>query len=152
VPLHDIGFFMHPHFTLTTLLSLCISNSVSIYRYVALKKAMSFGEMKFSGYDRKATLDEAVVIVDTFSTGAMLADIMFHRGYRIICVLSGDLEGLLDMIPEGLSYTFSGTVVLNSSIEPHLAVDNVLAEIKALNFPVMAVFAGAETGILNPTV
>ena len=49
--------------------------------------------MKFSLDKVKETRDEAVIIVDTFSTGAMLADLMYNQGFKIICVLSGDLAG-----------------------------------------------------------
>lgn len=35
------------------------------------------------------------LILDTFSTGAMLCDILYSKGYKVIRVLSGDLEGLL---------------------------------------------------------
>jgi hypothetical protein len=111
-----------------------------------LKKGMSFGNMSFQYTAPIVTGNDAVIIVDTFSTGAMLADLMFHRGFKIVCVLSGDLAGLLDMIPEGLSYSFSATIVLNSSIEPDLAIKDVIAEVDRLGFHIAAVVAGAETG------
>ena len=76
----------------------------------------------------------------------MLADALFKRGFKIICVLSGDLEGLLDMIPEGLEYSLCSTFVLNSSIEPELAVRSLIEQLKGLGLPIVAVFAGAETG------
>ena len=124
------------------------SRHYSIYENprVALKKAYSFGKTKFTPVTRKQTRDESVIIVDTFSTGAMLADALFKRGYKIICVLSGDLEGLLDMIPEGLEYSLSSTLVLNSSIEPDLAVKSLIEQLRGLGLPIVAVFAGAETG------
>ena len=103
--------------------------------------------MKFKPAAVEAVRDEAVVIVDTFSTGAMLADLIYKKGFKVICVLSGDLAGLLDMIPEGLSYSFTSTIILNSSIEPGLAINDVVMEIKALNIPIAGVIAGAETGV-----
>ena len=76
----------------------------------------------------------------------MLADALFKRGFKIICVLSGDLEGLLDMIPEGLEYSLSATFVRNSSIEPDLAVKSLIEQLNNFEHPIVAVFAGAETG------
>ena len=35
----------------------------------------------------------------------------------MICVLSGDLKDLLDMVPDGLEYNFVGTFVLDSQKE-----------------------------------
>jgi hypothetical protein len=114
-----------------------------------MNRAYSFGEMKFKAQPQTQTRSEAVVIVDTFSTGAMLADIMYKRGFKIVCVLSGDLKGLLDMIPEGLDYSFASTLVLNSSIEPALAVQEIADQLRAMHTPVVAVFAGAETGTVR---
>ena len=51
------------------------------------------------------------------------------------------------MIPEGLNYSFSATIVLNSSIEPDIAIRDVIAQVTAVGIPVAAVFAGAETGM-----
>eukprot|EP01031_Cornospumella_fuschlensis_P046502 gene46502-56942_t len=90
---------------------------------------------------------DAVIVVDTFSTGAMLANNLYHLGYKIICVLSGDLKDLLTMIPEGLDVKFAETLVLNTSIEEDLALQNLLEEINTLDLNILAVFAGAETGV-----
>lgn len=94
----------------------------------------------------KASLDvtdqkEAVIVVDTFSSGALLANILFKLGYKVICILSGDLKDLLSMIPEGLDVQFAATLVYKENIE------SLLEEIDALNTPIAAVFAGAETGV-----
>eukprot|EP00602_Paraphysomonas_sp_CaronLab_P002124 CAMPEP_0185026258 /NCGR_PEP_ID=MMETSP1103-20130426/10188_1 /TAXON_ID=36769 /ORGANISM="Paraphysomonas bandaiensis, Strain Caron Lab Isolate" /LENGTH=143 /DNA_ID=CAMNT_0027559769 /DNA_START=186 /DNA_END=614 /DNA_ORIENTATION=+ len=91
--------------------------------------------------------NEAVIIVDTFSTGAMVAYKAFLKGYKVICVLSASLEGLLDMVPEGLNYSFSAVLSLNSTVDSTIAFTNLVSEIKALEWPIVAVIAGAETGV-----
>jgi hypothetical protein len=94
------------------------------------------------------TTNEAVIIVDTFSTGAMLANMLYKMGVRIISVLSGDLKDLLSMVPAGMDFEFAENLVLNSQLpDPELALQNLLDEIEALPFAVVAVLAGAETGV-----
>lgn len=90
---------------------------------------------------------DAIIIVDTFSTGALLANALYAAGYKIICVLSGDLKDLLDMKPEGLEYSFAETFILDTNIEEEIAVDKLLSDIRSLDLNLLAVFAGAETGV-----
>mmetsp|Transcript_2629 Transcript_2629/g.2785 ORF Transcript_2629/g.2785 Transcript_2629/m.2785 type:complete len:536 (+) Transcript_2629:26-1633(+) len=94
-----------------------------------------------------AHIDEAVVITDTFSTGAVLANMLYKMGYKVICLLSGELEGLLNMIPEGLDFSFAKTIVFDTHIEPTVAFEKVVAEIRSLPWPVKHILAGAETGV-----
>ena len=91
--------------------------------------------------------DEAVVIVDTFSTGAMLAYLCYLRGYRVISLLSGDVADLLDMVPEGLDFSFSGVHTLKGHLSDDIAFGTLVAELQGLQWPVVAVMAGAETGV-----
>lgn len=92
--------------------------------------------------------DRCVVVVDTFSTGAMLSYLVHKEGFRVIRVLSGDLEALLEMVPEGLEgLEYVTTISYNLGLEPELALQETIAAIKAVGFPVEAVFAGAETGV-----
>ena len=91
------------------------------------------------------TNSEAVIVVDTFSTGAMLADALYKMGLKVICVLSGDLEGLLEMIPDDLEVKFAATVVYDTQIPADDAVQGVLDEVESLGYPVLAVFAGLYT-------
>jgi biotin carboxylase len=90
---------------------------------------------------------KSIVIVDTFSTGAVLAYMMYKKGYKIICVLSADLKGLLDMVPEGLEYSFAATFQLNLDIPYEDAILSLIDEITSTGFPVHAVIPGAETGV-----
>ncbi len=91
--------------------------------------------------------NDAVVVVDTFSTGAVLANSLYHMGYKIICVLSGDLKDLLNMIPEGLDVRFVETFIYNSQIDETDAIKSLIKQISSLNLNIQAVFAGAETGV-----
>ena len=44
---------------------------------------------------------ETVVVVDTFSTGAVVAFECMQRGYQVICVVSfKDCGSLAEMVPE----------------------------------------------------
>lgn len=101
-----------------------------------------------------------VGIVDTFSTGALMAHLLLTRGYRVIRILSADLAPeLLDMVLEGLNSNFEGTVIYNTSIEnPTEALDDVINKLnnlitqKSEGFNdtirnVVAIIAGAETGV-----
>lgn len=47
------------------------------------------------------TRDEIVVVVDPFSTGAMLVHQLNCAGYQVVCLLSRNLGKLLNMIAEG---------------------------------------------------
>jgi hypothetical protein len=89
--------------------------------------------------------DEAVIVVDTFSTGAYLAHVLFHAGYSVICVLSGDLKHLLDMVGKNLSYTFAATHVFNPEEPLDSFIDRIVSSVE---LPITAVFPGAETGVI----
>ena len=91
--------------------------------------------------------DKIVIVVDTFSTGAILAYQLYLQGYRVVCVLSGDVKGLMGMIPDGLSMSFTATLSLKQLGDIELAQEQLLWEIRSLEWPVVAVIAGAETGV-----
>jgi hypothetical protein len=113
--------------------------------FVRLHKGMRMPSMSFGPSDKKKA--EAVIVVDTFSTGAMLCDLLYSKGFKVIRVLSGDLADLLDMVPDGLNFEFEGSFTLNGAIEPELAIREIIDGVMALGFPVAAVFPGAETGV-----
>ena len=95
-----------------------------------------------------STGPEAVIIVDVFSTGAYLSHVLYNAGYSVVCVLSGDLKHLLEMVSKGLSYKFIATHVLDETDEDPLSC--LLSRIKAsVSMPIVAVIAGAETGVCN---
>lgn len=71
--------------------------------------------------------------MDTFSTGAMLSYLVHKEGYRVIRVVSGDLEAVLDMVPEGLEgLDYVTTIPYNLGLEPELALQETIAAIKAV--------------------
>jgi predicted ATP-grasp superfamily ATP-dependent carboligase len=89
----------------------------------------------------------AVVVVDTFSTGFMLAYQAFVSGYQVISVFSADLGDLASLVPEGLDFSFLGSCTLDGSMGESLGIEKLIAEIQNFGVPVDAVFAGAETGV-----
>lgn len=113
--------------------------------FVPLHKGMRMPSMSFGPSAKKQ--DEAVIVVDTFSTGAMLCDLLYSKGFKVIRVLSGDLQDLLDMVPDGLNFSFEASFMLNVDIESDVAVNEIIKGVQALGFPVIAVLAGAETGV-----
>jgi hypothetical protein len=91
--------------------------------------------------------DEAVVIVDTFSTGLYLAYLCHLKGYRIISLTSGDIQSLAGMIPEGLNFTFVESISYPSNLDEAAAVEVLVAQLSALPWPIKVILPGAETGV-----
>jgi biotin carboxylase len=87
---------------------------------------------------------QAIIVVDPFSTGALLAADLYQLGYAIIAVYSAKLESLANvqnLIPQGLSLSFEAVVPYDDNVY-------VMANsISGLEIPVLAVLAGAETGV-----
>ena len=86
----------------------------------------------------------AVVIVDPFSTGAALAEELQNKGFKIVIVYSSGLdklEGLLGMVPEGLSLRPIASIFF----EPN--IDDMISKINDVGYPVAAIIAGTETGV-----
>ena len=113
--------------------------------FVPLHKGMRMPSMSFGPSHKKQ--DEAVIVVDTFSTGAMLCDLLYSRGFKVIRVLSGDLQDLLEMVPDGLNFSFEASFIQSTEVESEVAINDIIQGVKALGFPVIAVLAGAETGV-----
>lgn len=92
--------------------------------------------------------DEAIVIVDCFSTGAVLAYRCFLMGYKIINLSSIDLGELANMLPEGIDFQFSGAMIRNEeALGYEGSIEALITELKALKWPVKAIVPGAETGV-----
>ena len=97
----------------------------------------------------KCEAPKYVIVIDTFSTGAMLSYLLFKAGYHIIRVLSADLGDLLDMIPEGLDgLEYHSTLSLNTNEDFDMAFDDLASSIIKLGYKIEAIFPGAETGVL----
>eukprot|EP01035_Chromulina_nebulosa_P019381 gene19381-25249_t len=138
--------------------------------FTPLTRALSFAHKGISANPVTTELvtqignGRVVIVVDTFSTGAAIVHSLNKQGFRVIRVLSGDLNSdLLDMVLEGFNLTYIGTLVyqnklLGSEISPIELLISQIEEItsKYTDLPndlpveskrVSAVIAGAETGV-----
>ena len=88
---------------------------------------------------------EAVVIVDPFSTGALLAADFSKAGYRVVALYSANLDTLVNvqsLVPQGLSLSFDAVIPYHDNL---LVLQARLMGLE--NLKVVAVVAGAETGV-----
>lgn len=106
---------------------------------------------------------KVVIVVDPFSTGAVVAHSLIQRGYECLCVYSDKLENIenvASLIPEGLTLTFAATIAYEGDLATTLAAvkkaaQSVLDEHRPANAPpraasdklIHAVFPGAELGV-----
>jgi biotin carboxylase len=103
-----------------------------------------------------------VVVVDPFSTGAVLAHELMARGYECICVYSDRLENIesvASLVPEGLTLEFAATVAFEGKLDQTVSAIRKAAKQVAekqnkkkkqaakMSAAVCAVFAGAELGV-----
>ncbi len=105
-----------------------------------------------------AHLADACVIVDPFSTGAHLAKKVCSMGFKCIRVFSIWDSPVAALIQEGIDVEFIATLQYNNTIEDEpasadqksgldRATDEVVSQLLALPFNIVAVIAGAETGV-----
>lgn len=92
--------------------------------------------------------EEAIVVVDPFSTGAHLAKQCYEAGFKVVQMLSIWNSPVASLIEQGLVVEYSATLQFND-LNPNVddALRSSVAEIKNLPFPVIAVIPGAETGV-----
>ena len=99
----------------------------------------------FSVLEASSTTDpKAVIVVDPFSTGALLAAELYSMGMKVIAVYSAQmdkLENLKNLVPQGLNIVFEEVVPFNTTI------DDLVRQFRRPGFTILAIFAGAETGI-----
>ncbi|ETL48782.1 hypothetical protein L916_01667 [Phytophthora nicotianae] len=102
-----------------------------------------------------------VVVVDPFSTGAVLAHELMVRGYDCICVYSDRLENIesvASLVPEGLTLEFAATAAFEGNLDQTVSAIRRAAKQVAdkhnkkkqgarASAAVCAVFAGAELGV-----
>ncbi|GLE01015.1 hypothetical protein PINS_up009828 [Pythium insidiosum] len=99
-----------------------------------------------------------VVVVDPFSTGAVVAHSLIERGYECICVYSDRLENIenvASLVPEGLTLTFAATIAFEGQLEKTVAAVKKAAtsigapgQRRSSQEPLItAVFPGAELGV-----
>lgn len=100
-------------------------------------------------YTRKEKqIDEAIAIVDPFSTGAHLAKQVAAAGYKVIRILSIWDSPVAALVEKGLVVEYCATLQFND-LNPNIeaAFSEIMNGIRALPFPVRAVIPGAETGV-----
>ena len=87
--------------------------------------------------------NEAVGVVDPFSTGAIMASMLSEQGYKVIALYSANLEqlgNLQSLVPAGLKLTFD-------AVMGYTDVPSMLKTLQGMQWPVVAIIAGAETGV-----
>ncbi|TYZ68349.1 hypothetical protein PybrP1_012567 [[Pythium] brassicae (nom. inval.)] len=100
-----------------------------------------------------AAYKKVVVVVDPFSTGAVVAHALIERGYECICVYSDKLENIeqvASLIPEGLTLTFAATIAFDGNLAQTVAAVTSAAQRIVGGSDrtlVHAVFPGAELGV-----
>ena len=85
----------------------------------------------------------SVGVVDPFSTGAIIASLLFDQGYKVVAIYSANLEqlgNLQNLVPLGLKLTFDAVLGFSN-------VEEMLKSLKGLAAPIVAILAGAETGV-----
>ena len=90
-----------------------------------------------------STANGAVGVVDPFSTGAVMASLLAQQGFKVVAIYSAKLEqlgNLQSLVPAGLKLEFDSILGFSSVSEMALYLKN-------LEWPVIAVIAGAETGV-----
>ena len=90
-----------------------------------------------------------IIVVDPFSTGAHLALAVVEAGYKCGNLLSTWNSPVASLVQEGLVMPeFAITIQHNSEdFDDNMAINETVNNIKALPFPIIAVIAGAETGV-----
>ena len=97
---------------------------------------------------------KAAIVVDPFTTGAVLAAEISSRGYAVVCVYSAslsDLENLVNLVPKGLELHFDAIIGqkegFSEDMQAIYTAGEVLKVAQELNLDVVACVAGAETGV-----
>lgn len=85
-----------------------------------------------------------VAIIDPFSTGARVAEIVKKKGIRVIAVYSASIEQLdrvQSLVPQGLDLCFDGVVYFDQN------VSIMVERLQSFSGKCIAVIAGAECGV-----
>ena len=103
----------------------------------------------FVGHHRASFFERsAVVVVDPFSTAAHLAAAVCEAGYKCIRVLSMWDSPVAALVQKGLAVDFIATVQHNDrNPDQEEAVNATIQALNALPLNILAVIAGAETGV-----
>ena len=91
---------------------------------------------------------DMIVVVDPFSTGAHLADAVYTSGFKCARVFSIWDSPVAALIQKGIDVEFTATVQHNDgNNDQEAAIQETVAQLKALPYNILAVVAGAETGV-----
>jgi len=98
--------------------------------------------------DPKPKKEEAVCVVDPFSTGALIAERLESEGFHVVRVLSEYNSPVADLVQESISCSYEATIQHNNLAEDQdAALAETVAALRALPWPVVGVLPGAETGV-----
>lgn len=98
---------------------------------------------------------KVVVVVDPFSTGAIVAHSLMERGHECICVYSDKLENIeqvASLIPDGVTLAFAATIAFEGKLEKTVAAikkaaQAILGGQRTKENLIHAVLPGAELGV-----
>eukprot|EP00903_Cladosiphon_okamuranus_P016162 g14915.t1 len=91
---------------------------------------------------------KAVVVVDPFSSGALLAKRVIAEGYRCIRVFSVMDSPVAKLVQEGTVLEFDATFQLDDrSSDAEASIADLLGELNLVPWDIAAVMPGAETGV-----
>ncbi|OQR85326.1 hypothetical protein ACHHYP_11933 [Achlya hypogyna] len=96
---------------------------------------------------------EVVVVVDPFSTGAVVAERVTRRGFECICLYSDrldNMESVANLVPDGLTLRFAATAEHLGDASTTVAALRRAADgiAPSRGARIVAVLPGAETGVL----
>jgi biotin carboxylase len=90
----------------------------------------------------------AVVVVDPFSSGALLSALVLQRGLRCVMVFSEMDSPIAGLVQQGTSLQPDLTIQHDAAHpDQEAALQLTLAELGALPHPILAILPGAETGV-----
>jgi hypothetical protein len=92
--------------------------------------------------------DQAVAVVDPFSTGAHLAALVCARGYKCVRVFSIWDSPVASLVQEGIVVEYAATLQHNDRLtDQDAAINDTVKALADLPFKIIAVLPGAETGV-----
>lgn len=116
--------------------------------WVHLRRNASFAAAKGGDATPRQPKNEAVAIVDPFSTGAHLAKYVTQCGYRCIRVFSIYNSPVAALVQADMQIDFDATIQHDdNAADQDAAVNHTAQQLRDLPWPVVAVIPGAETGV-----
>eukprot|EP01038_Epipyxis_sp_PR26KG_P016136 gene16136-21931_t len=95
--------------------------------------------------------NEAIIIVDPFSTGAHIPSILFNQfgdKYKCISLLSAKNSPVASLVQKGIDCSFCVTVIHDDEHNNStLALELTIQQLRSLPYAIVAILPGAETGV-----